>query len=76
MPAAYQRVIFNGIPYWRSADANLYYYESSTIPTVMTLLGNETTGLVPDWTTRLQESLASYRAESKSRARAKAVKAP
>ena len=70
MPAPYQRVMFNGIPYWKGGDATLYYYESAMIPTELIALGNEATGLLPDWEARLQPVLQAYRTGSKSRLRA------
>lgn len=71
MPATYQRVMFNGVPYWKGGDATLYYYESATPPVEPIALGNEVTGLFPDWEARLAPILSSYRAVSKSRLRAK-----
>lgn len=72
MPSLYQRVIHSGIPYWKDAAGNLYYYEGSALPTEETriLLGTEAAGLNPDWAERLQAKQIAYRAASKPRARA------
>jgi hypothetical protein len=65
-PAAYTRVIVDGIPYWKSADGYLYYYESSAQPTTENriCLGTEAAGLYSDWQARLEERLQAYRTAS------------
>ena len=73
-PTVYQRIIFQGIPYWKDAAGNLFYYESSLQPTQENAIkiGTETEGIYPDWTNRLEPLLVSYRASQKARARAPA----
>ena len=68
----YQRVIVTGVPCWKDAQSNYYYYESSTPPTEQSriLIGSEATGLNPDWVNRLEPMLRAYRLSEKSRARA------
>lgn len=70
-PAPYQRVLVEGIPYWKDSTGNLYYYESSTYPTEQAriCLGTESSGLSADWQTLLEEKLASYRVGLASRSR-------
>lgn len=74
-PAPYQRVLVEGIPYWKDPQGSLYYYESATHPTPETriCLGTESTGLSADWQTLLQDKLTSYRAGLASRSRAVAA---
>lgn len=74
-PAPYQRILFNGVPYWKDSDGNLYLYESATHPTSETriCLGTESTGLFADWQTRLASRLTQYRASQTPRARAAAA---
>ena len=73
-PAAYQRILIEGVPYWKeSATGNLFYYESSVPPTTepnRICLGTESTGLFADWQTRLEDTLKAYRTTATSRARA------
>lgn len=74
MPAAapYQRVVLDGIPYWKDADGALYYYEGSVHPTPDSRiqLGTQADGLRPDWQQLLSSPLAGYRAAARSRPRA------
>jgi hypothetical protein len=74
-PAPYQRVIIDGIPYWKDAEGALYYYENSThpAPDSRIQLGTQATGLRPDWQPLLSSKLADYRAAAKSRPRAAAA---
>lgn len=76
-PAPYQRTLFNGVPYWKDTDGNLYLYESAAHPTPETriCLGTESTGLFADWQTRLAPRLAQYRTTQKPRGRAAAAPA-
>ena len=71
-PAPYTRLLKDGVPYWKDTAGNLYYYESSALPTTDTriCLGTESSGLFPDWQTRLNSTLEAYRAEQTPRARA------
>jgi hypothetical protein len=64
---AFQRVILNGVPFWRSASV-LYAYELP-VPTPETALklGEET--LYPNWRELYASRLASYRENVKSQAR-------
>jgi hypothetical protein len=68
----YQRILISGVPCWKDATGNLYYYETATPPTEQSriLIGSEATGLNPDWVNRLEPMMRSYRATQKSRARA------
>jgi hypothetical protein len=68
----YQRFIYQGVPYWKTSDGTLYYYDSIVPPTEATriAIGTETTGLNPDWQHLLETTLISYRASQKSRTRA------
>ena len=76
-PAPYTRIILNGIPYWKDAAGDLYYYEGSAFPTPegRICLGSETNGLRPDWQDLLSSKLDSYRAAAASRPRATAATA-
>jgi hypothetical protein len=69
MPAAYQRFIFNGVPYWKDADGVLYVYETSQQPVTPVRLGTVATGLDPGWKETYAARLASYRASATSRRR-------
>jgi hypothetical protein len=70
MPAA--TPAYTGIPYWKDTTGVLYYYESSAFPTEATriALGTEAAGLYADWSERLEERLATYRATETPRTRA------
>jgi hypothetical protein len=67
-----QRILFNGVPAWKSADGNLYYYENSTQPQgdQRILLGTEAGGLRPEWKELLDSRLKTYRETQEIRARA------
>jgi hypothetical protein len=74
MPPAsnpFQRVLYNGVPYWKDAAGTLYYYESSTPPTEASKirLGTESAGLDTDWFENLAETLEAYRTAATSRSR-------
>jgi len=71
MPPSYQRCIITGVPCWKDADDNLYYYESSTQPTEQSriLIGSVAVGFNPDWQVKLEPILTAYRTSQKSRAR-------
>jgi hypothetical protein len=71
----YTRIILNGIPYWKESagtEGKLYYYESATQPADgnRICLGTEATGLYPDWQSRLEQVLSSYREAQEPRGRA------
>ena len=68
----YQRILISGVPCWKDATGNLYYYETATPPTEQSriLIGSEATGLNPDWVNRLEPMMRAHRATQKSRARA------
>lgn len=68
----YQRVMYNGIPFWKDTEGALYYYSSTTPPTLeeRICLGTEATGLFADWQTRLTTILDRYRTEISVRPRA------
>jgi hypothetical protein len=74
----YQRVMYNGIPFWRDPEGQLYYYSSSTPPTAEAriCLGTEATGLFADWQTRLTDILDRYRNDMGVRPRAAAPAPP
>ena len=81
MPSAtapYQRIILNGVPYWKDSTGALYYYESSAFPSAESriCLGSVASGLAADWQTKLAAALASYRAAQKARPRALATAPP
>lgn len=67
-----QRIMFNGVPVWKSPEGNLYYYESSTQPPMnqRILLGTEAAGVRPDWKELLEPQVKSYREGQEVRLRA------
>jgi len=67
-----QRILYNGVPAWKSGDGNLYYYESSVQPPLeqRILLGTEAAGLRPDWKDILEPQLKAYRGGQEVRTRA------
>jgi hypothetical protein len=67
-----QRILFNGVPVWKSPEGNLYYYESSTQPPMnqRILLGTEATGIGPDWKELLEPKVKAYRETQEVRLRA------
>lgn len=69
MPA-FQRILVNGVPYWRDAAGILYYYESSTPPTQESKirLGADTE-LDAEWDAILEPILTAYRLSITSRSR-------
>ena len=72
MPAApYQRTLFRGVPYWKDASGALYYYESSTPPTLETRIrmGTELEGVLEGWSTLCEDRLRAYRAAAQARQR-------
>jgi hypothetical protein len=75
--APYQRVVLDGIPYWKDAEGAIYYYEGSTPPTADTRiqLGTQADGLRSDWQPLLSSALNSYRAAAQPRLRAAATAA-
>jgi len=70
-PAPYQRVLLEGVPYWKDVTGNIYYYESSAFPSAESriCLGTESSGLFADWQTRLETTLSGYRTAAVSRPR-------
>ena len=70
--SALQRILYNGVPAWKSAEGNLYYYESSTQPPVdqRILLGTEAGGLRPEWKEVLDPHVKAYREGQEVRQRA------
>ncbi len=70
--APYTRIILDGIPYWKDAAGDIYYYEGSAFPTPegRICLGSQTHGLRSDWQELLSSKLDSYRATAASRPRA------
>jgi hypothetical protein len=68
---AFQRVIINGVPFWRAASA-LYAYDLP-MPTAETALKLGEEVLYPNWKELYAEKLASYRSTVTSQVR-KAVK--
>lgn len=71
-PNPYQRIMLSGIPVWKDAEGRLYYYETSTPPTLNTRIqiGTEATGFSSDWKVILNNHLMKYREETVARARA------
>lgn len=69
--APFQRILVDGVPYWKDTAGILYYYESSTLPTQESKirLGTLTEGLDAGWEERLAGPLATYRASCTSRNR-------
>jgi hypothetical protein len=67
-----QRVIFNGVPVWKSPEGNLYYYESSTQPPMnqRILIGTEATGISPNVKDTLEPHVKTYREGQEVRLRA------
>jgi len=67
-----QRMIFNGVPVWKSADGNMYYYESSVQPSAdeRILLGTEAGGLLSEWKQLLESKVKLYREIQEVRQRA------
>lgn len=76
MPVAsgVQRVLVKGVPVWRDAARNLYYYDGSGEVGAATRIqiGTEASGFFEDWATRLETELADFRARQTARTRAKA----
>lgn len=66
-----QRIQIDGIPYWKDAQANLYYYEGAPAPTAETgiRIGTQAGGLAADWRERVAPRLAAYRESLAERAR-------
>jgi hypothetical protein len=67
-----QRVLFNGVPVWKSPEGNLYYYESSTQPPMnqRILIGTEADGIYPNLKDTLEPYLRAYREGQEVRTRA------
>jgi len=67
-----QRVIFNGVPVWKSPEGNLYYYESSTQPPMnqRILIGTEAGGISPNVKDTLEPHVKTYREGQEVRLRA------
>jgi hypothetical protein len=73
--AAYQRILVDGVPFWKeNATGALYYYESAAPPVEgqpnRICLGAESSGLFADWQTKLASALETYRTAAAPRARA------
>jgi hypothetical protein len=67
-----QRVLYNGVPVWKSPEGNLYYYESSTQPPMnqRILIGTEATGIHPNVKETLEPIVKAYREGQEIRTRA------
>jgi hypothetical protein len=67
-----QRIIFNGVPVWKSPEGNLYYYESSTQPPMnqRILIGTEAGGIYPNVKEMLESQVKTYREGQEVRLRA------
>ena len=67
-----QRILYNGVPVWRSSEGNLYYYETAVQPPVeqRVLLGTEVNGLYPEWKEMLEPHVKMYREGQEVRVRA------
>jgi hypothetical protein len=70
--SALQRILYNGVPVWKSPEGNLYYYESAVQPPTAQriLLGTEATGLRSEWRELLEPILKAYREGQEIRTRA------
>jgi hypothetical protein len=67
-----QRILFNGVPVWKSPEGNLYYYESSTQPPMnqRILIGTEADGVLPNVKETLEPQVKAYREAQEVRTRA------
>lgn len=67
-----QRILFTGVPVWKSPEGNLYYYESSTQPPMnqRILIGTEATGIYPNVKDTLEPHVKTYREGQEVRTRA------
>ena len=67
-----QRILFNGVPVWKSPEGNLYYYESSTQPPMnqRILIGTEAAGIHPNVKEALEPMVQAYREGQEVRTRA------
>lgn len=67
-----QRILFKGVPVWKSPEGNLYYYETSTQPPMnqRILIGTEADGIYPNLKETLEPHLKTYRETQEVRARA------
>ena len=63
----YQRVMVNGMPFWKEGGI-LYAYELNPTPETVIRLGTEVQ-LDDDWVTTYSQRLAEYRTSIKSRSR-------
>lgn len=63
----YQRVMVNGMPFWKEAGI-LYAYEPNPTPETVIRLGTEA-ALDADWAKAYEARLAEYRDQAKARAR-------
>jgi hypothetical protein len=67
-----QRILFNGVPVWKSPEGNLYYYESSTQPPMnqRILIGTEADGVYPSLKETMEPHVKAYREKAEVRTRA------
>lgn len=67
-----QRILFKGVPVWKSPEGSLYYYESSTQPPMnqRILIGTEASGIYPNLKETLEPQLKAYRDGQEVRQRA------
>ena len=63
----YQRVMINGMPFWKESGI-LYAYEPNPTPETVIRLGTEL-ALDESWEKAYEARLIEYRAEAKSRTR-------
>lgn len=63
----HQRVMVNGMPFWKESGV-LYAYEPNPTPETVIRLGTEA-GLDPNWDKAYQSKLEEYRSTLKPRAR-------
>jgi hypothetical protein len=63
----YQRVLVNGVPFWKESGI-LYAYEPNPTPETVLRMGTEL-GLDADWQEVYEARLAEYRDTIKARAR-------
>lgn len=76
MPSgAYQRVLVNGVPYWKDSSNVLYLFESNTPPNNDTRrrIGTVSGGIDPTWKDDLHTFVEQYRASLQPRARGPAA---
>lgn len=67
------RTLVDGIPVWKSAGGDLFYYDSDLTQPALKI-GTVAEGLSADWAGTLEGRLTAYRAAAGPRTRAGAAK--